>query len=388
MAAWVVTTAFAVPARWVKARDHLLGAGGSGPAQGSGLQVQVPLPKLSGHHCPRERRKEPPSRGRCVIRVSSLSCLSHEGLTSVPTPGRRAALQPAPPGRGDAVPGSLTWAESGRIKVLPGAGLRQPWARHGARALPARRSHTPDVAAAGSTKLRPAQVTNSHLLAAACAKNPRESRARGRDGSRHTVSQPPINARLSGCLSEDARLPPRVPDCALGTGRGAGLQGGEGWPDQGPEPGWPEEELQEDIQTQEEKCGRGCGHRQGGHATVPLEGARRPAVTGGKRRSWDEGSRPREGAAGTNRPFIPHRSLGMLLAKACRSRELAVPPCGVTQGAAGSAALRALRPSRGSLPVCGLLVLSCAIGVMCLCWSCAIGLAPVFPPLSTPPLPS
>lgn len=82
-----------------------------------------------------------------------------------------------------------------------------------------------------------------------------------------------------------------------------------------------------------------CVHRQGGHKTIPLEGARRSAVRGGKRKSWDEGAQHREAAAGRNWPFIPQRSLGMLLARACLSRELAVPPCDATQGAAGSAAL-------------------------------------------------
>lgn len=69
-----------------------------------------------------------------------------------------------------------------------------------------------------------------------------------------------------------------------------------------------------------------CVYRQEGPITVPLEGASRSVVRGDKQKSWDEGAQPRGRTAGRNWSFIPHRSLGTLLARVCESQDLAVPP--------------------------------------------------------------
>lgn len=57
-------------------------------------------------------------------------------------------------------------------------------------------------------------------------------------------------------------------------------------------------------------------------------------------------------------PSCPHRSLGMFLARAGVSWELAVPPCDLTLGAAGSAALGLDSPPKGSSLVCGFMGLT------------------------------
>lgn len=197
------------------------------------------------------------------------------------------------------------------------------------RAVPARRAHT-DAAAAGKRKLRPAQVPNPHLWAAVCAQKLRESRTRGL--SRHTASRAPRTPGLSVLSPGGCPAPPAAPRRRTGNSDGAAGRAGTGPSVAGGRSPGRHQGARGDPWAD------ACAH--GGHRTVPLEGARRSAVGGGKE-ELGRGSRAQRSSCRQKPALRPPPAPGDAPGQATPrvARELAVPPWGVTLGAAASAAL-------------------------------------------------